>query len=125
MARAIQEPAPMPLPTTGPDNGTARARQDLQDLAEACKALWLATLSLMTAYMRTQAPAHRHLLARRIASNLRTLHAQPCYGPDTCERFERLAHRWEGLARQHHPDHPPAPREGLLALLRRLARDPG
>ncbi|MCR6679031.1 hypothetical protein NVV43_26420, partial [Escherichia marmotae] len=49
------------------------ASEHAQALADACRALWLATVSLMTAFMQTQAPAHRLLLARRIARNLDTL----------------------------------------------------
>jgi hypothetical protein len=67
-------------------------------LAHACRALWLATLSLMTAYMQHAAPAHRLLLARRIARNLRTLEAQDCFAADCRARFGRIARRWERKA---------------------------
>lgn len=67
-------------------------------LQQASTALWLATLSLMTAFMRTAAPAHRYLLARRIARNLETLRAQECFPPRTRERFGSLAQRWQRRA---------------------------
>lgn len=63
-------------------------------LADACGALWLATLSLMTAFMHNRAPAHRLLLAQRIATNFDTLAQQPCYGDDCRARFQRLGRRW-------------------------------
>ncbi|MBI5275948.1 MAG: hypothetical protein HY854_05755 [Burkholderiales bacterium] len=65
-----------------------------QALARACGALWLATLSLMTAYMQQQAPAHRLLLARRITRNLDILSAQECFGASCRARFAHLAQRW-------------------------------
>jgi len=71
-------------------------------LARACSALWLATLSLMTAFMQNTAPAHRYLLARRISRNLQTLGQQDCFAADCRQRFVGLAGRWsakaEGLA---------------------------
>ena len=59
-------------------------------LHEASRALWLATLSLMAAFMQTQAPAHRYLLARRIARNFETLRSQDCFSADCRRRFDRL-----------------------------------
>lgn len=67
-------------------------------LLQACTALWLATLSLMTAFMRTPAPAHRYLLARRIARNFMTLHEQECFTRRTRATFEKLAKRWQRKA---------------------------
>lgn len=64
-------------------------------LAQACGALWLATLSLMTAYMQQGAPAHRLLLARRIARNLETLSGQECYTAPSRAKFAQLARRWQ------------------------------
>jgi hypothetical protein len=72
-------------------------------LADASRALWLATLSLMTAFMQMQAPAHRYLLARRIARNLHTLGEQECFSQESRRRFERLGLRWEGHARRFKP----------------------
>ena len=72
-------------------------------LAEASRALWLATLSLMTAFMHLQAPAHRYLLARRIARNLRTLGEQECFTADCRRTFERLGARWESKALRFKP----------------------
>ena len=71
------------------------------DLARACGALWLATLSLMTAYMQNPAPAHRYLLARRIARNFSTLSAQECFDAPCRASFERLAGRWQRNAEQN------------------------
>lgn len=67
-------------------------------LSQACGTLWLATLSLMTAFMQTRAPAHRQLLARRIARNFDTLRSQECFSPHTRASFGRLACRWERRA---------------------------
>lgn len=93
------------------------------ELARACNALWLATLSLMTAYMQTAAPAHRYLLARRVASNFRTLQEQDCYDGRCRERFARLAQRWQGHADAHHPEG--ARNQGWLAQIWRAARNAG
>jgi hypothetical protein len=67
-------------------------------LAQASRALWLATLSLMTAFMQTQAPAHRVLLARRISRNFDTLSRQECFDAACRSSFERLALRWQSQA---------------------------
>jgi hypothetical protein len=69
-----------------------------QTLSEASRALWLATLSLMAAFMQTQAPAHRLLMARRIARNFATLREQDCFSPDCRGRFARLGARWSERA---------------------------
>jgi hypothetical protein len=67
-------------------------------LAEACTALWTATLSLMTAFMQTRAPAHRYLIARRIARNLATLQAQDCFSAPSRASFAKLSRRWSDKA---------------------------
>ena len=67
-------------------------------LQAASRALWLATLSLMTAFMQTQAPAHRYLMARRIARNFETLTRQECFSEDCRRRFARLGARWHRQA---------------------------
>jgi hypothetical protein len=67
-------------------------------LNEASRALWLATLSLMTAFMQTQAPAHRYMMARRIACNFDTLRRQECFSAETRGRFARLVARWNDQA---------------------------
>ena len=66
-----------------------QASPTVANLAEASRALWLATLALMTAFMHLQAPAHRYLLARRIARNLQTLGEQECFTADCRRRFRR------------------------------------
>jgi hypothetical protein len=70
-------------------------------LAQASRALWAATLSLMTAYMQNTAPAHRYLLARRIARNFSTLATQDCFDTACRASFERLAERWHSKAEQN------------------------
>ena len=85
-------------------------------LGSACTALWSATLSLMVAYMHNRAPAHRYLIARRIARNFGTLHEQHCFTGECRARFARLACHWnenaDQLARQERH-----PRGGIGVLL--------
>lgn len=73
-------------------------------LSRACGALWIATLSLMAAFMQTSAPAHRCLLARKISRNLATLQEQECFTLACRASFSRLSRHWnekaEQLARQ-------------------------
>ncbi|MGZ5181297.1 MAG: hypothetical protein ACXWC6_16280 [Ramlibacter sp.] len=88
-------------------------------LQDASRALWLATLSLMAAFMQTQAPAHRYLMARRIARNFDTLRQQECFSDDCRQRFGRLGKRWTARAeRLRMGDTSPVPAWQLL--LRRL-----
>lgn len=87
-------------------------------LAQACHSLWLATLSLMTAYMHNNAPAHRLLLARRIARNFATLRDEDCFGPSTRAHFAKLARRWERTADGLSPEGAPA--AGVFLWLQRL-----
>lgn len=72
----------------------ATAADDRAKLSQACTALWTATLSLMTAYMQTPAPAHRLLMARRIASNFGVLKEQECFTSSSRASFSRLAAHW-------------------------------
>lgn len=96
----------------------AFAADTQEALAQACKSLWLATLSLMTAYMHNGAPAHRYLLAKRIASNFATLREQDCFGAATQARFAKLARRWQHTAQDLSPEGPtPA---GMFIRLQRL-----
>ena len=89
-------------------------------LAAASRALWLATLGLMTAYMQTPAPAHRYLLAARIARNFQTLSEQDCFDSGCRARFLRLGRRWDATAARFAPE--PAPvAGGLLRFLRFLS----
>lgn len=67
-------------------------------LERACAALWSATLSLLTAYLQQPAPAHRLLLARRIAANFGTLSQQQSFSPASRASFARLHERWTGTA---------------------------
>ena len=87
-------------------------------LHEASRALWLATLSLMTAFMQQPAPAHRYLLARRIARNFETLRSQDCFSADCRRRFDRLGSRWQAQADRLRPGEPLPSR--WQQLMRRL-----
>ena len=87
-----------------------------QQLAQASRALWVATLSLMAAYMQNPAPAHRLLLARRIARNFDTLGRQDCFAAGCRASFLRLARRWRARAEQLTPEGP-APRRGWFERL--------
>lgn len=88
------------------------------ELQEASRALWLATLSLMTAFMQTQAPAHRYLMARRIARNFETLRAQEdCFSDDCRRRFERLGTRWHAQADRLQGRPPASPLQRMRGLL--------
>jgi len=89
-------------------------------LAAANRALWLATLGLMTAYMQTHAPAHRYLLAARIARNFQTLSQQECFDQASRASFLRLEGRWRACAAQFAPEPAPAA-GGLLRFLRFLS----
>jgi hypothetical protein len=83
-------------------------------LAAASRALWAATLSLMAAFMQTPAPAHRYLLAGRIARNFEILSGQECFDGGCRDSFSRLARRWKGRAEQFSPR---PRRRGLLESL--------
>jgi hypothetical protein len=89
------------------------------DLVRACTALWSATLSLMAAYMHTGAPAHRYLIARRIARNLATLHEQDCYTAECRATFSKLSRHWNDKADRHAhgQDRPPGSVGVLLPRL--------
>lgn len=67
-------------------------------LPQACAALWTATLALMTAFMQNPAPAHRYLIARKIAKNLKLLHEQDCFTTECRMIFSNLAQRWTAKA---------------------------
>lgn len=90
---------------------------DRHALDRACHALWCATLSLMTAYMQHCAPAHRLLLARRIAANFGTLAGQDSFPAASRAAFTRLHGRWNGIAATLAQ---PAPAVGGPGLLQRL-----
>ena len=85
------------------------------NLAAASRALWTATLALMTAFMQNQAPAHRYLLARRISGNFDTLSGQECFDGPCRASFQRLARRWHARADQYSPE--PVRRFGMFDLL--------
>jgi len=103
-------PNPLPSAACGTTADPATA------LAAANRALWLATLALMTAFMQMHAPAHRLLLARRIARNFETLSRQECFDARTRASFTRLQARWQAHTEQFDPK--PAPvLAGLFRLL--------
>jgi hypothetical protein len=104
------EPTPCPRPDATPAGATALPAFQL---AQASRALWMATLSLMTAYMQNTAPAHRLLLARRISRNFDTLARLDCFDTGCRASFTRLAHRWRARAEPPAPAAEPA-RTGLL-----------
>jgi len=107
-------------PSALPAFAFARQRSRADDtlalrLAAANRALWSATLALMTAFMQNHAPAHRYLLARRIARNLETLSGQDCFDHSCRASFARLAHRWLARSEQFSPH--PARRPRLFESL--------
>ncbi len=93
----------------------ADADPDAVKLSRACAALWTATLALMTAFMQNPAPAHRVLIARKIAKNLKLLHEQECFTTECRMIFSNLAQRWTANAEllSRADDHP----RGGLGLL--------
>src|SRR4051812_32645288 len=95
----------------------AALAQAAATLSKACTALWAATLSLMTAFMHQPAPAHRYLMARKIASNFALLQDQPCFTRQARESFARLAKRWGEKADRLSP-HPVEPPRGGFTLAR-------
>jgi hypothetical protein len=95
-------------------------RADLAaQLASACAALWTATLSLMVAFMKTPAPAHRYLMARKIARNLDTLHQQDCFSAASRASFLKLSRRWSERADRLAPNEQ-RPRGGIGLAMPRL-----
>ena len=94
------------MPSHPQAGSVARPLSPSLALAQASRALWLATLSLMTAFMQTSAPAHRVLLARRISRNFDTLSRQDCFDTGCRASFTRLARRWQVRAEQFAPDGP-------------------
>ena len=101
---------------------SAAPDSDTQALNLACQALWLATLSLMTAFMQAQGPAHRYLLARRIGENFETLRHQECFTTECRGTFLKLSHRWNDKADRLAPrrDSDSDLNQGGLGLFRRF-----
>ena len=98
---------------------SATHAEQVQALAKACHALWSATLSLMVAFMHTRAPAHRYLLARRIARNYETLLREgDCFTPEARASFKKLAQRWADKAATLSPKQEGRPTGGLGILAR-------
>lgn len=94
---------------------------DALALSRACTALWVATLSLMTAFMQTSAPAHRYLIARKIAKNLSMLREEEQVFTAECRTiFSNLAQRWAARADQLQPGE--RPRRGLGLFARGLLK---
>lgn len=101
------------FPVTTPRPPARAHASPAVQLAQANRALWVATLSLMTAFMQATAPAHRYLLARRIARNFDTLSRQECFDAGCRASFGRLGRRWQLRAEQFAPEGP-RPGAGLM-----------
>jgi hypothetical protein len=97
---------------------TDHRRSEAEALSRACTALWVATLSLMTAFMQTSAPAHRHLIARKIAKNLGMLCQETCFTAECRMIFSNLSQRWNAKAEQlaRHDSRDERPRGGIGML---------
>ncbi|MHB1124002.1 MAG: hypothetical protein ACYC0T_14960 [Ramlibacter sp.] len=108
---------------TAADAATAESRaRDKLALTQACSALWVATLSLMTAFMQNAAPAHRHLIARKIAKNLAMLREEEAvFSPECRMIFNNLAQRWSAQADQL-AARQERPRDGTRLLQAALAK---
>ena len=100
----------------------AAADNQEQALARACHALWSANLSLMVAFMQQPAPAHRLLLARRIARNFDTLKGEACFTPATRESFVQLSQRWHEKVRRLSPEGERLPARGLASVVPAVLR---
>jgi len=84
-----------------PSQAPADHDRDRVALQRACTALWMATLSLMTAFLHNTAPAHRVLIARKIAKNLSMLREEEQVFTGECRMiFSNLAQRWHDKAEQ-------------------------
>ena len=106
---------------TAPAADAAPNDHEILALTRACTALWVATLSLMTAFMQTSAPAHRYLIARKIAKNLAMLREEEaCFTAECRMIFSNLAQRWSAKADQLARGDAPRSGMGLLqpALLK-------
>ena len=91
------------------------SQSDPVALSRACAALWVATLALMTAFMQNTAPAHRYLIARKIARNLGTLREQDCFTSECRMIFSNLSRHWHAKADQLAPNEK-RPRGGIGLL---------
>ena len=109
-------PAALSTPPLPPAAAPVHSSEAVRALAAANRALWLATLGLMTAFMQTPAPAHRYLLARRISRNLETLSHQDCFDTGCRASFGRLGRRWLARSEQFAPK-PVQPVRGFLRFL--------
>jgi hypothetical protein len=68
----------------------------------------------MTAFMQTSAPAHRHLIARKIAKNLGMLCQESCFTTVCRMIFSNLSQRWTVKADQLAQEERPRGGVGLL-----------
>lgn len=108
--------------TAAPAADTETRASEKLALTQACSALWVATLALMTAFMQTAAPAHRYLIARKIAKNLDMLHEEEAVFSTECRMiFGNLAQRWSAKADQLAPGQE-RPRDGMGLLQAALAK---
>ncbi|HSV35399.1 MAG TPA: hypothetical protein VLI46_07570 [Ramlibacter sp.] len=112
--RAHEHPQPAVRTALSPQAIPSQASLVQAALTQAAAALWSATLSLMVAFMHNTAPAHRYLIARRIANNFATLRQQECFAPECRATFGRLFERWTRKAERLSP-HAATPRtSGVL-----------
>ena len=95
-----QVATPAPAAPARPHAGALDADAAAAALAQACIALWTATLSLMAAFMQTGAPVHRVRIARKIAGNFELLREQDCFTKECRQSFSALARRWATKAEQ-------------------------
>jgi hypothetical protein len=103
MVARFPEELPMNSQPAVTDAGPTDHSAQQVALSRACVALWMATLSLMTAFMQTAAPAHRYLIARKIARNLGTLREQDCFTRECRMIFANLSQHWTAKANQLAP----------------------
>ena len=97
------------------------SQADSLAMSRACAALWMATLALMTAFMQNTAPAHRYLIARKIARNLGTLNEQDCFTTEARMIFSNLSRHWQVKADQLAPNEE-RPRGGIGLAAGMLAK---
>ncbi len=96
---------------------TAARTADGAALAQACRALWSATLGLMAAYLQQRELPQRRALAGRIAANFAMLETHSGdFAPRCRDSFARLAVRWSRAADP--AAEPLDPRVGRPASLR-------
>ena len=64
-------------------------------VSRACSVMWTATTGMMSTFMRSTAPGHRLVVARKIAQNLGVLGGDPLLSAECRRSFGNLGQRWE------------------------------